>query len=154
QQAGDAATPAKNGIISGSARGRTDPESGLSQSVLPSNVDEFTALVREAGRAVMDVYSTDFEVRGKADQSPVTEADDQAERVILEGLGRLSAGIPVISEEAASQGVQVAAGELFWLVDPLDGTKEFIGRNGEFTVNLALVHHGRPVFGLVLAPAL
>lgn len=63
-------------------------------------------------------------------------------------------GFPVISEEASEAGVQVAAGEVFWLVDPLDGTKEFVGRNGEFTVNLALVHHGRPVFGLVLAPAL
>lgn len=126
----------------------------MSPSVLPSSVDEFTALVREAGRVVMEVYSTDFEVRGKADESPVTEADERAERVILEGLGRLSAGIPVVSEEASSQGGQTEAGELFWLVDPLDGTKEFISRNGEFTVNLALIHQGRPVFGLVLAPAL
>lgn len=102
----------------------------------------------------MDVYSTDFEVRGKADESPVTEADERAEQIILQGLARLSAGIPVISEEASSRGVQVAGGELFWLVDPLDGTKEFVSRNGEFTVNLALIRQGLPVFGLVLAPAL
>lgn len=102
----------------------------------------------------MQVYSTDFEVWGKADESPVTEADERAEQVILEGLERISGGVPVISEEASSRGVQVAAGDLFWLVDPLDGTREFVSRNGEFTVNLALIHHGRPVFGLVLAPAL
>lgn len=102
----------------------------------------------------MDVYSTDFEVRGKADESPVTAADERAEQVILEGLERISEGIPVISEEASSRGAQEATADLFWLVDPLDGTKEFISRNGEFTVNLALVHEGRPVFGLVLAPAL
>lgn len=86
----------------------------------------------------MDVYSADFEVRSKADESPVTEADERAEQIILQGLARLSAGIPVISEEASSRGVQVAAGELFWLVDPLDGTKEFVSRNGEFTVNKVL----------------
>lgn len=102
----------------------------------------------------MDVYSTDFQVRGKADESPVTEADERAEQIILEGLGRISPDVPVISEEASARGTQVATGELFWLVDPLDGTKEFISRNGEFTVNLALVRHESPVFGLVFAPAL
>ena len=122
--------------------------------MFPSNVEELTALVRAAGHAVMDVYSTDFRVRGKADESPVTEADERAEQVLLEGLGRISAGVPVISEEASSRGAQVSVADLFWLVDPLDGTKEFISRNGEFTVNLALIHRGRPVFGLILAPAL
>lgn len=123
-------------------------------SVLPANVEELVDLVRTAGRTVMEVYSTDFAVRGKADESPVTEADDRAEQVILEGLSRLAGDVPVISEEASARGAQVAATDLFWLVDPLDGTKEFISRNGEFTVNLALIHQGRPVFGLVLAPAL
>lgn len=121
---------------------------------LPASPDVLVDLVQAAGRAVMDVYATDFEVRGKGDASPVTAADERAEAIILEGLARVSGDIPVISEEASEAGVQVAAGEVFWLVDPLDGTKEFVGRNGEFTVNLALVHHGRPVFGLVLAPAL
>ena len=126
----------------------------VNEPLSPEAVEDLVALVRAAGRAVMDVYSTDFEVRGKADDSPVTEADERAEQVILQGLRRLAPAIPVISEEASARGVQVEASELFWLVDPLDGTKEFISRNGEFTVNLALVHRGRPVFGLVLAPAL
>src|SRR3546814_7888762 len=89
-------------------RGRTDFRSPvLSQSVLPCGVDELAALIRVAGSAVMDVYSADFEVRSKADESPVTEADERAEQIILQGLARLSAGIPVISEEASSRGVQV-----------------------------------------------
>src|SRR3546814_14652266 len=94
----------------------------------------------------MDVYSADFEVRSKADESPVTEADERAEQIILQGLARLSAGIPVISEEASSRGVQVAAGELFWLVDPLDGPKEFVSRHGEFTVNKVLPVDDRMAF--------
>src|SRR3546814_7124993 len=94
------------GIIRGSVpRGRTDFRSPvLSQSVLPCGVDELAALIRVAGSAVMDVYSADFEVRSKADESPVTEADERAEQLILQGLARLSAGIPVIrSEEHTSE---------------------------------------------------
>lgn len=120
----------------------------------PGNTEDFVGVVRAAGRAVLDVYSTDFTVRRKLDASPVTEADERAERIILEGLALLSPGIPVISEEASCGRAQVTTSSLFWLVDPLDGTKEFVGRNGEFTVNLALIQDGLPVFGLVLAPAL
>src|SRR5690606_29787930 len=144
----------KNGIIAGFGRRAWAREFRMIETVLPAGVEDLVSLVRAAGHAVMDVYSTDFEVRGKADDSPVTEADERAEEVILQGLRRLAPAIPVISEEASARGVQPEASELFWLVDPLDGTKEFISRNGEFTVNLALVHRGRPVFGLVLAPAL
>lgn len=111
-------------------------------------------LAREAGAAILALYAQDFEVNNKADESPVTAADHAAEALILHGLARLTPDIPVISEEAASAGHLPRPGERFWLVDPLDGTREFIKRNGEFTVNIALVEAGQPVLGVVLAPAL
>ena len=113
-----------------------------------------TAVAHEAGAVAMQVYASDFEVRGKADRSPVTEADDRAEAVILERLAALTPDIPVISEEQAAAGLAPQAGERFWLVDPLDGTREFIQRNGEFTINIALIEAGAPTLGVVLAPAL
>jgi len=95
------------------------------------------------------------EVREKADSTPVTEADEAAEDFILEALAKLTPDIPVVSEEAASAGyLPDVSGGRFWLVDPLDGTREFLSRNGEFTVNIALVEDGRPVAGVVHAPAL
>ena len=84
----------------------------------------------------------------------MTVADQCAEKVIFEGLKRLAPDIPVVGEEAASAGDIPDVSNRFWLVDPIDGTKEFINRNGEFTVNIALIDHGVPVLGLVLAPAL
>lgn len=112
------------------------------------------ALAREAGAVVMAVYATDFTVRGKADTSPVTAADEQAEAVILAGLLRLAPGIPVVAEEAIAAGrVPDITGGRFFLVDPLDGTREFVDRNGEFTVNIALIDQGVPVLGVVFAPA-
>ena len=117
-------------------------------------LERITAVAHEAGAAAMQVYATGFEVRGKADRSPVTEADDRAEAVILERLAALTPDIPVISEEQAAAGLAPQAGERFWLVDPLDGTREFIQRNGEFTVNIALIEAGAPTLGVVLAPAL
>ena len=115
-----------------------------------------SALARQAGSVVMAVYATDFVVQGKADASPVTLADAQAEAVILAGLRALTPDIPVVAEEAAAAGLapQVAGGGRFWLVDPLDGTREFVARNGEFTVNIALIEHGQPLLGVVLAPAI
>ncbi len=110
--------------------------------------------VRAAEKVVMEVYATDFDVSRKSDQSPVTVADERAEVVIVEALRRLAPEVPVVAEEAIAAGVQVEPGERFWLVDPLDGTKEFISRNGEFTVNVALIEHGKPVLGVVGAPAL
>ena len=115
---------------------------------------ELTPLIHEAGALVMRVYATDFEVEIKGDESPVTLADQCAEKVIFEGLRRIAPGIPVVGEEAASAGENPDVSDRFWLVDPIDGTKEFINRNGEFTVNIALIDHGVPVLGLVLAPAL
>jgi 3'(2'), 5'-bisphosphate nucleotidase len=111
-------------------------------------------IARAAGEAIMEVYRTDFGVRGKADASPVTEADVRAEKLILDGLRRLTPQLPVVAEEEVAAGHVPSVGSLFWLVDPLDGTKEFISRNGEFTVNIALVEEGVPTLGVVLAPAL
>lgn len=100
-------------------------------------------------------YYGDTTATAKADGSPVTAADQAAEDIILPALRRLTPQIPVVSEEEAAQGLTPAVtGERFWLVDPLDGTKEFISGNGEFTVNIALIEHGAPVLGIVVAPAL
>jgi 3'(2'), 5'-bisphosphate nucleotidase len=125
-----------------------------SESDLQRWLPALTDAARAAGQAIMQVYATDFVVRGKADASPVTEADERAERIIVERLRVLAPTIPIVAEEAVAAGQVPEVGECFWLVDPLDGTKEFVGRNGEFTVNIALVQHGAPVLGVVLAPAL
>ncbi|MDX1330447.1 MAG: inositol monophosphatase family protein, partial [Burkholderiaceae bacterium] len=111
-------------------------------------------LVASASDAVMAVYNTAFEVTQKADASPVTEADVMAEAIITEGLRSLTPDIPVIGEEATANGSQAVAADTFWLIDPVDGTREFLDRNGEFTVNIALVHQGEPCLGVVAAPAL
>jgi 3'(2'), 5'-bisphosphate nucleotidase len=111
-------------------------------------------LALQAGREIMAIYGTDFGARTKSDLTPVTEADEAAERVILEGLAKLDPQTPVISEEAASAGRIPQVGNSFYLVDPLDGTKEFVSRNGEFTVNIARIENGVPVLGVVYAPAI
>jgi 3'(2'), 5'-bisphosphate nucleotidase len=111
-------------------------------------------LAHAAGQAVMGVYEKDFAHRLKDDSTPVTDADLAAEAVILAGLARIAPDIPVISEEAAAAGAESITGERFFLVDPLDGTKEFLSRNGEFTINIALIEHTEAVAGVVYAPAL
>ena len=120
----------------------------------PALLADVTALARRAGDVILDIYRTDFGVRGKADASPVTEADERAEALIVPALRALAPDVPIVAEEAVAAGDVPTVGEWFWLVDPLDGTKEFVSRNGEFTVNIALVHRGAPVLGVVLAPAL
>lgn len=125
----------------------------------PDLLPAIEALARRAGDCVMAIYAdvdADTQrLRHKADASPVTAADEQAEALILAGLAELTPDIPVVAEESVAAGrVPDISGGLFWLVDPLDGTREFVSRNGEFTVNLALVEQGRPVLGVVLAPAL
>ncbi len=117
-------------------------------------LESVCALAIRAGEAVLEVYRSDFDVLGKNDGSPVTLADRLAEDCIVEGLGRISPGVPVVAEESYASDDRVQVEEAFWLVDPLDGTREFVSRNGEFTVNIALVEAGRPVLGVVLAPAL
>jgi 3'(2'), 5'-bisphosphate nucleotidase len=117
-------------------------------------------IAERAGKIVLGYYAQvgkdGIDVRQKSDASPVTEADEACEAFILEALAKLTPDIPVISEEAAEAGglPEGDVPERFWLVDPLDGTKEFLNRNGEFTVNIGLVENGRPVAGVVHAPAL
>jgi 3'(2'), 5'-bisphosphate nucleotidase len=107
----------------------------------------------EAGRAAYAIYRGDFEVQTKSDESPVTAADHAAERVILAHLARGAAGIPVVAEEQVAAGNIPASAATFFLVDPVDGTKEFIQKRGDFTVNIALVKDGVPQLGVVYAPA-
>ncbi len=128
--------------------------SGEGARVRDDALEELARIVRAAGEAVLEVYSGAFNVDSKADGSPVTEADKRSEEMLIEGLLKLAPGIPIIAEESAGSALDGPAAKVFWLVDPLDGTKEFINRNGEFTVNVALVDDGTPVLGLVLAPAL
>lgn len=120
----------------------------------PSLLDALTGIASQAGEAIMRVRKDGAAVRTKADTSPVTEADEAAEAIILEALAHTLPGIVVVSEEAASQGVMPVLPETFILVDPLDGTREFIDGRTEFTVNIAIVRDGRPVTGIVGAPAL
>jgi 3'(2'), 5'-bisphosphate nucleotidase len=116
---------------------------------------DVTALAREAGRAILEVYASSFSVQEKADSSPLTEADLRSEKLILAGLRRIAPEIPVLSEETRQSAWAVRRNwSRLWVVDPLDGTKEFVRRNGEFTVNIALVDNHRPVLGIVHAPAL
>ncbi|HEY4162275.1 MAG TPA: 3'(2'),5'-bisphosphate nucleotidase CysQ [Dongiaceae bacterium] len=111
------------------------------------------AAAREAGKVILRIYESDFRAERKSDSSPVTEADTAAEAVIIAALSTAAPGIPVIAEEeVASRGAPKSAPDRFFLVDPLDGTKEFIARNGEFTVNIALIENGRPVAGVVFLP--
>src|SRR5207344_3189759 len=113
-----------------------------------------TELARAAAREIMRIYAGDLGVRDKADKSPVTDADHAAEAIIVAGLRQLTPDTPVVAEEEMAAGRIPEIGDgPFWLVDPLDGTKEFIKRNGEFTVNIALIEDGRPTLGIVLAPA-
>jgi 3'(2'), 5'-bisphosphate nucleotidase len=120
----------------------------------PSLLDALTDIASQAGAAIMRVRSIGGAIRTKADASPVTEADDAAEAIILDGLRHTLPGITVVSEEAASRGALPDLTDTFVLVDPLDGTREFIAGRDEFTVNIAIVRSGRPLTGIVGAPAL
>jgi 3'(2'), 5'-bisphosphate nucleotidase len=111
--------------------------------------------VLAAGRAILEVAAGDIGLTVKADESPVTIADGKAEAILLEALARLHPDVPVVAEESVAAGIVPGAlGDRFFLVDPLDGTREFVSGNGEYTVNVALVEAGRPSFGIVFAPAL
>jgi len=117
--------------------------------------EAFCAIAKRAGHEILSVYHGDFEVRDKADASPVTDADERAEQMILESLSRVAPDTPVVAEESVAAGRIPDIGEgPFLLVDPLDGTKEFVSRNGEFTVNIALIENGTPVLGVVHLPVL
>lgn len=112
-------------------------------------------VARRAGAEIMRVYRTDFDVAKKSDASPVTEADEAAEALILRAIREgITDRFPIVSEERFERGdAPDVANTPFWLVDPLDGTKEFVNRNGDFTVNIALIESGRPALGIVMAPA-
>jgi 3'(2'), 5'-bisphosphate nucleotidase len=114
----------------------------------------FAEIASDAGIAVMEVYESNFETRTKADYSPVSDADERAEEIILARLEKALPDIPVLAEErAAREGVGKQIADAFLLVDPVDGTKEFVRRKGDFTVNIALITGGAPVAGCVFAPA-
>lgn len=112
-------------------------------------------LAKEAGVKILEFYTEEMEVTTKKDESPLTKADLAAHHIIVDGLKSLTPTIPIISEETGVPAYSVrSTWDTFWIVDPLDGTKEFIKRNGEFTVNIALIENGEPVLGVVYAPAM
>lgn len=115
---------------------------------------EVIGIARAAGKQVLALYASGCVANEKADGSPVTEADRRAQEIICRGLSRLAPGLSIVAEEDASSWREGPRPSSFWLVDPLDGTKEFLSGNGEFTINVALIEGGAPVLGVVLAPAL
>jgi 3'(2'), 5'-bisphosphate nucleotidase len=127
--------------------------SGLPALPLDDWMTRLADLARDAGEAILEHYAAGATARLKPDASPVTDADEAAERIILAGLRALAPDIPIISEESYAAGIRPALARRFFLVDPLDGTKEFLKRNGEFTVNIALIEDGMPILGIVHVPA-
>jgi 3'(2'), 5'-bisphosphate nucleotidase len=116
---------------------------------LPQVID----IARRAGRAIVEIYNRDFNVEHKDDKSPLTEADMAAHHIIVDGLTAMTPAIPVLSEESADiPYAERTTWQHYWLVDPLDGTREFIKRNGEFTVNIALIEDDRAIMGVIVVP--
>jgi len=126
-------------------------QASVSQQALTLAVRDIAV---KAGTLIMKYYAGDKDIRKKTDSSPVTIADEAAEHLIITELTKLTPDIPVIAEELAAAGKLPPVENRFWMVDPLDGTKEFIDKNGEFTVNIALIEHGVPTIGVVYAPAI
>src|SRR5580698_4085709 len=123
-----------------------------SASIISNNLPRLLQLASEGGKAILEVYETSFSVELKADHSPLTLADKRSHEILYNGLIKIG-GIPVMSEEMKQLPYEERKSwKSFWLVDPLDGTKEFIKRNGEFTVNIALIDETEPVFGLIYVP--
>tara|TARA_Y100000588_G_scaffold370843_1_gene441490 strand:- start:2195 stop:2977 length:783 start_codon:yes stop_codon:yes gene_type:complete len=121
-----------------------------------ADTDFLISIAREAGAAILEIYESNFTVQTKSDSSPLTTADSQSHKIIVTQLLKRYPKIPIISEESSdiSTYEERRAWKMFWLVDPLDGTKEFIKKNGQFTVNIALILNSRPHIGIVYAPAL
>ncbi len=125
----------------------------IEPKLLTQLADSVKTIAIEAGHEILRIYETEFEVERKEDKSPVTEADKAAHNVICEGLNNLEHIFPILSEEAAAIPFDERhSWQTYWLVDPLDGTREFIKRNGEFTVNIALIHEQKPIIGVVYVP--
>lgn len=119
------------------------------------DINDIIAIAQHAGDAIMEIYAEPIEVEYKKDQSPLTKADKKANDIITEGLNALAVKLPILSEEGKEVPYnERKKWEYFWMVDPLDGTKEFIKKNGDFTVNIALIHKDTPLLGVVYAPEL
>lgn len=116
------------------------------------HLDRIEKICFDAGCAIMDIYQETIGVNFKSDHSPLTQADLEANRIIVDALRYFYPEIPILSEEATENFTEINSDGLYWLVDPLDGTKEFIKHNGEFTVNVALIKDGEPILGVVYAP--
>ena len=123
--------------------------------MLSIDIEEVTKIAREAGKSIMKIYERDFRVDYKDDKSPLTEADTKSNEIICEALEKLYPEIPILSEENKMvEFTERKDWEYYWCIDPIDGTKEFIKKNDEFTVNIALIHKETPVLGVVYAPAI
>ena len=119
------------------------------------NIEDIKNIAKEAGDTIMEIYKKDFQVDYKDDKSPLTEADLESNKIICDALSKLTPRIPIISEEnKVIDYNERKEWEYYWCIDPIDGTKEFIKKNGEFTVNIALIHKNTPVLGVVYAPAI
>lgn len=116
-------------------------------------LEKINEIAKQAGKAILEIYQQDFAVMEKADKSPLTEADMASHNIIVDALQLLTPEIPVLSEESAEIPFSTRSGwSRYWLIDPLDGTREFVKRNGEFTVNIALIEQGEPILGVVHVP--
>jgi len=119
------------------------------------DLESIVSIAKDAGDAIMAIYSREFQIKYKEDQSPLTEADTKSNEIICTALQKLYPDIPILSEENKEVLYEERKNwEYYWCIDPIDGTKEFIKKNGEFTVNIALIHKDTPVVGVVYAPAL
>jgi len=118
-------------------------------------IEDLKQISLEAGKLIMEIYNKDFQIDYKDDKSPLTEADTKSNELICNSLNRLYPNIPIMSEESKQTPYHIRKDwEYYFCVDPIDGTKEFIKKNGEFTVNIALIHRNTPILGVVYAPAL
>ena len=119
------------------------------------DINDVKEIAQEAGRAIMEIYVKDFGIEYKDDNSPLTEADLKANEIICDSLQRLYPNIPIMSEENKQTEYETRKNwDYYWCIDPIDGTKEFIKKNDEFTINIALIHKNKPILGVVYAPAI
>ena len=128
---------------------------GIFRVLKDIDLETVVTITKEAGEAIIQIYTKDFTIVYKEDESPLTEADTKANAIICTALEKLYPTIPIMSEENKQTAYEIRKSwEYYWCIDPIDGTKEFIKKNGEFTVNIALIHKDTPVLGVVYAPAL
>ena len=117
-------------------------------------IKKLIKISKNAGDAIMDIYESEFDVNFKSDQSPLTKADILSNKIICESLKKITPDVPILSEESSDIPYhERSKWNQYWLIDPLDGTKEFIKKNGEFTTNIALIYENRPIFGMIHVPA-